>query len=105
MPCRLLLHTETPDGSVVPVWEEVQSENVCVLKDIMAARRHIDDDTEFVYTRIPITAERPPDFSDLSELIDIVIRSNATGSPIMINCQLGRGRSTMTAVSVFQSPE
>lgn len=95
---RLLLHTETPDGSVVPVWEEVQSENVCVLKDIMAARRHIDDDTEFVYTRIPITAERPPDFSDLSELIDIVIRSNATGSPIMINCQLGRGRSTMTAV-------
>ncbi|TFY62986.1 hypothetical protein EVJ58_g3511 [Rhodofomes roseus] len=63
---RLLLHTETPDGSVIPVWEEVEPQNVSVLKDIMAARRHNDVSTELAYARIPITAERPPDFSDLT---------------------------------------
>ncbi|EMD34003.1 hypothetical protein CERSUDRAFT_117523 [Gelatoporia subvermispora B] len=95
---KLLLHTETPDGSVIPVWEEVDPENVLVLKDVMAARRYISDDVELAYARIPMTAERPPDFSDLSELINIVIRSNASSSPIVINCQLGRGRSTMTSI-------
>lgn len=95
---KLLLHTETPDGSVIPVWEEVYPENVLVLKDVMAERKLNADDTELAYARIPITAERPPDFSDLSELIDVVIRSNASSSPIVLNCQLGRGRSTMTAV-------
>lgn len=95
---RLLLHTETPDGSVIPVWEEVKSDNVSVLKDVMASRKYIADGVELGYARIPITAERPPDFSDLSELIDVVVRSSATGAPIVLNCQLGRGRSTLTSV-------
>ncbi|KZT67481.1 hypothetical protein DAEQUDRAFT_729142 [Daedalea quercina L-15889] len=95
---KLLLHAETPDGSVIPVWEDVESQNVSVLKDIMAARRYIDDSTELAYARIPITAERPPDFTDLSELIDVMVRDSASRAPIVINCQLGRGRSTMTAV-------
>ncbi|KAI0330242.1 hypothetical protein GY45DRAFT_1323965 [Cubamyces sp. BRFM 1775] len=95
---RLLLHTETPDGSVVPIWEEVQSENVMVLKDVMAERKHVKEGVELSYARIPITAERPPDFSDLSELIEVMIRCNTSEAPIVINCQLGRGRSTLTAV-------
>ena len=99
---RLLLHTETPDGSVIPVWEEVESENVSVLKDIMAARRHIDDGTDLLYARIPITAERPPDFTDLSDLIGVMVRNSASRAPIVINCQLGRGRSTMTAVGLVR---
>ncbi|KAI0701909.1 inositol hexakisphosphate-domain-containing protein [Cerioporus squamosus] len=82
---RVLLHTETPDGSVIPIWEEVNSEDIMVLKDVMAQRRHIND-------------HRPPDFTDLSELIEVMIRSNATGAPVVINCQLGRGRSTLTSV-------
>ncbi|TFK90507.1 hypothetical protein K466DRAFT_660775 [Polyporus arcularius HHB13444] len=95
---RVLLHTETPDGSVIPIWEEVNSEDIMVLKDVMAQRRHIGDHLELGYARIPITAERPPDFTDLSELIEVMIRSNATGAPVVINCQLGRGRSTLTSV-------
>ncbi|CDO71831.1 hypothetical protein BN946_scf184939.g55 [Trametes cinnabarina] len=95
---RLLLHTETPDGSVVPIWEEVDPENVMVLKEVMAERRHVDDGVELSYARIPITAERPPDFTDLSELIEVMIRCNTSEVPIIINCQLGRGRSTLTAV-------
>ncbi|KAI0707157.1 inositol hexakisphosphate-domain-containing protein [Earliella scabrosa] len=95
---RLLLHTETPDGSVIPIWEEVECDNIMVLKDVMAERRHFAENVELGYARIPITSERPPDFSDLSELIEVMIRSNATSTPIVINCQLGRGRSTLTSI-------
>lgn len=81
------------------MWEEVNPENVCVLKDVMAERRY-DADIELSYVRIPMTAERPPDFSDLSDLIDVVVRNSGTDAPMIINCQLGRGRSTMTSVSL-----
>jgi protein-tyrosine phosphatase len=80
----------------VPIWEEVQSEDVGVLKDIMT--NVSDDGFELCYFRIPITAERPPDFSDLSELMDIVVRFDSTNTPMVVNCQLGRGRSTLTSV-------
>lgn len=97
-PPRLLLHTETRDGSVIPVWEEVDSENVSVLKDIMGSRKRLQDGIELKYARIPITAERPPDFSDLNDLIDVAVRN--PNAPIVVNCQLGRGRSTVAAVSI-----
>jgi protein-tyrosine phosphatase len=93
-----LLHTETPDGSVIPVWEEARSENISALKDIMHARSSLGDEVELLYARIPITAERVPDFMDFSDLMDVVIRTNASNTPIVLNCQLGRGRSTLTAV-------
>ena len=96
---RLLLHTETPDGSVIPVWEEVGLEDVSVLKDVMSSRKHLKGGVELSYVRIPITAERPPDFSDLTEMIEVALRNPNT--PIVVNCQLGRGRSTMAAVSDF----
>ena len=43
---RLLLHTETSDGSVIPIWEEVRSEDVAVLKDVMARRKTVADGVE-----------------------------------------------------------
>lgn len=94
----MLLHTETPDGSVIPVWEEVSEGNVMVLKDIMAARQSTGVDLQ--YYRIPITAERPPDFADLGELIEVVLRTSRD-TPIVVNCQLGRGRSTLASVCSF----
>ncbi|KAJ7592850.1 inositol hexakisphosphate-domain-containing protein [Mycena floridula] len=93
---RLLLHTETPDGSVLPVWEEAEDSDVAVLKDIMNARRS-DHGIELIYDRIPITAERPPDLTDLSELIEVTLRSSST-TPIVVNCQLGGGRSTLASI-------
>lgn len=96
---RLLLHTESSDGSVIPIWEEVHNEDVAVLKDVMESRRSTEDGVELYHTRIPITAERPPDFSDMNELIDVVVRTDSSNTPIIVNCQLGRGRSTLTSVS------
>ncbi|KAM6504289.1 Inositol hexakisphosphate domain containing protein [Amanita muscaria] len=93
---RVLLHTETPDGAVVPVWEEVRNEGVMVLKDVMASYR-VDDEVQLHYIRIPITAERPPDFSDLNELISLSLRASRD-TPVVLNCQLGRGRSTLASI-------
>lgn len=96
---RLLLHTETKDGTIVPIWEDVRPEEVKVLKDIMAQREQAENHTRLYYRRIPITSEKPPDFSDLSDLMDVVIRTYSSNTPIILNCQLGMGRSTMTSVS------
>ncbi|KAJ7472784.1 inositol hexakisphosphate-domain-containing protein [Mycena latifolia] len=95
---RLLLHSEADDGSVIPVWEEIQNEleDVVVLKDVMASHKAIDG-LELDYHRIPMTAERPPDFSDLQDLIDVVLASS-NNTPIVVNCQLGRGRSTLASI-------
>ncbi|KAI5118140.1 hypothetical protein M0805_001739 [Coniferiporia weirii] len=98
---RLLLHTETRDGTVIPVWDEVRPEAVEVLREIMRTRERMEDGTRVHYRRIPITAEKPPDFSDLSELMDVVIRSHSSNTPIILNCQLGRGRSTMTSIIIL----
>lgn len=97
---RLLLHTETPDGSVVPVWEEVRPGNVAVMKDAMTACKASYDDVDVFYRRVPITAERSPDFSDFGELIAVMLGPNMTHTPIVVNDQLGRGRSTLTSVGV-----
>lgn len=82
---------------MVPIWEEVQPEDVLVLKDIMAARLN-NKDFSLQYNRIPITAEKPPDYADLKELIEVVLRTSPN-TPIVVNCQLGRGRSTLASVS------
>ena len=96
---RLLLHTETSDGSVIPVWEEVNPDSVEALKEIMASREDMVDGLKIRYRRIPITSERPPDFTDLSDLMDVVSRLHSTNTPIVLNDQLGRGRSTVASVS------
>jgi hypothetical protein len=97
---RLLLHTETPDGSVIPVWEEVRPGNVAVMKDVMSTCKASYNDVDVFYRRVPITAERSPDFSDFGELFAVMLGPNMTHTPIVVNDQLGRGRSTLTSVSV-----
>lgn len=84
---------------MVPIWEDARPENVSVMKGTMASRKNLAEGVELVYARIPITAEKVPDFGDLSELMDVVIRTHTSDTPIVLNCQLGRGRSTLTSVS------
>ncbi|KAH9958205.1 hypothetical protein BC827DRAFT_614600 [Russula dissimulans] len=64
---KLLLHTETPDGSVIPVWEEVRLGDVAVVKDVI-------------------------------DLITVMLSPYMTHMPIVINDQLGCGRSTLTSI-------
>ena len=69
----------------------------------MASRCLADGHVEVNYARIPITAERAPDYSDVTELMDVVLKHNSSNTPIVVNCQLGRGRSTLTSVRAFTS--
>lgn len=95
---KLLLHTETTDGSVIPVWEEVRPGNVAVMKDVMSACKESSNSVDVFYRRVPITAERQPDFSDFSELIAVMLGPHMAHTPIVVNDQLGRGRSTLTSI-------
>ncbi|PWY97867.1 hypothetical protein BCV70DRAFT_202357 [Testicularia cyperi] len=99
---RLLLHTETADGTVVPIWEEASPAEVDTIQEIMnSLGTDFKTRLQLRFRRIPMTAEKPPDFSDISELLSTVLQANVERHPIVLNCQLGRGRSTMTAVLIL----
>ena len=94
---RLLLHAERADGTVTSVWETVEPHNVATLREVMESvmRKH-----DFDFRRLPITAEGPPNFQDVADLIDAVSLS-PIGHSVIVNCQLGRGRSTMVSVMLL----
>lgn len=88
---RLLLHTESSDGTVFPIWETITSPSgVKTLKEVMldvSKKMGIADD-RLMYRRIPITAERAPDFSDVRDIVEIVATIDLDQA-IVVNCQLG----------------
>ncbi|SGZ32317.1 BQ5605_C040g11854 [Microbotryum silenes-dioicae] len=105
---RLLLHTEEGDGSVHPVWEVVQEPfelSVKTLREIFTELQHDDKrralvGPAFEFMRIPITAERPPHFQDVQEIVEIVARLPVDETAVIVNCQLGRGRSTRAQIII-----
>lgn len=88
---RLLLHTEADDGSVHPVWEAIESDScVQTLREVMdEAARKANVGVSFVYKRIPITAEKSPDFADIRAIVELVAQLDVEKSAIIVNCQLG----------------
>ncbi|CAD6973573.1 unnamed protein product, partial [Tilletia controversa] len=110
----LLLHTEREGGVVEPVWEQVREEEVMTVQEVMdmVRRRFLSDDDEgegegegfkieLDYRRIPITAEKPPDHSEVAHILRTVLRARVDRNPVVLNDQLGRGRSSMTACIVL----
>lgn len=89
---RLLLHTEADDGTVHVVWEVVEgAASIQTLREVMdeAARNAGLGDETWAYRRIPITAEKSPDFSDVKDIVEIVAQLDVDRSAIIVNCQLG----------------
>jgi protein-tyrosine phosphatase len=118
---RLLLHTETPEGGIIPIWEETSPEDVQTLQEVMShITRQLDErslpeldgtrndveqevvdlqNVHLIYRRQPITAEKPPHFEDIASLTRAVIRSETQSNAcLVLNCQLGRGRSTLISI-------
>ena len=60
---RILLHNETMDGQIVPVWEEAREVDVAVSKEIFLEKKS-SNGVRLYYSRVPITSERPPDFHE-----------------------------------------
>ncbi|WWC73457.1 uncharacterized protein I206_107427 [Kwoniella pini CBS 10737] len=98
---RVLLHTETADGEVVPVWESVEAVDVASLREVMDDAAATSKNVHLQFIRIPVTSETSPDFHDITELLDLCMRTELTRSAIVLNDQLGRGRSSTTAVIVL----
>ncbi|PWN26799.1 hypothetical protein BDZ90DRAFT_211139, partial [Jaminaea rosea] len=104
---RLLLHSEDANGEIYPQWQEVSADDVETLQDVMGkVSTEVKRDGSAIcgvdqleFRRIPFTAEKPPDYEDLTALLQLVLRCR--DSAIVNNCQLGRGRSTLASVIVL----
>lgn len=58
---NLLLHTEASDGKVVPLWENVNREDVDSIRQVMDDVALRETTVNLVFERIPITSESSPD--------------------------------------------
>lgn len=68
---RVLLHTESAEKEVVPVWETVGANDVHSLRDVMDDVAMRESGVTLRFVRIPITSESSPDVSLLLLLPDI----------------------------------
>ncbi|KAG5221219.1 Paladin [Salix suchowensis] len=69
--------TPKPQMGRCPRMGDAGPDDVAVLKEVMAGNKTFGSGVELVYRRIPITAERAPDFADLTELIELVVNESA----------------------------
>jgi hypothetical protein len=112
---KILLHEESEDAKIVPVWEDCTPSCVNTFKEVMSIV-HKEESNEQLsqpesvenlhleYYRVPITAETPPDLVDIDLLITILSRVDMSETAIVLNCQIGLGRSTTGTGMVFFYP-
>ncbi len=107
---RILLHGESEDGNIVPIWEDCLPEAVSTIKEVIQVVQNEEKDdlnfdglksVQIEYFRVPITAEKPPDVIDIDLLVRIMTRFNLEKSSILVNCQMGSGRST-TGIGIIR---
>lgn len=91
---KLLLHSETPQGDVVPVWEDVTT--ALTMKEVMA-----QEHPNVKFQRVPITAEHPPHYDDMTQLVNAMLSTDLRHTSVILNCQMGKGRSTTASVIVL----
>lgn len=106
---RILLHGEDTNGNVQPAWEEVDINDVCTVREVMDSvasemYREMEggDDNDFdtflTYYRVPVTAEKSPEWNDFDELRHLITRVDVSKTALLMNCQIGLGRSTLGTV-------
>ncbi|RUS27280.1 hypothetical protein BC938DRAFT_483485 [Jimgerdemannia flammicorona] len=115
---RMLLHAEVGNGTV-PVWEDVRPEDVLTVREVMdkvkeeVARGRISTQVEaeiesgeseevgpveLNYYRIPVTAEGAPVYKDFDDLRHLMGQVDWSTTGLVVNCQVGLGRSTTGTV-------
>ncbi|KAG0188087.1 hypothetical protein DFQ28_005392 [Apophysomyces sp. BC1034] len=104
---RILLHGEDKDGNVQPAWEEVAIEDILTVREVMESvseeiSHGVDDDGSkrifLDYYRIPITAEKAPEWRDFDDLRSLLAHMELSKTSVVMNCQIGLGRSTIGTV-------
>lgn len=88
---RILLHTETHDGSVIGVWETATESAVKTLREVMNEKSEsLQNVCKLDFKRQPITAEKAPDFEDIKDLIGIL--ACRTGRALHRQLPIGKGQ-------------
>ncbi|KAI8060490.1 inositol hexakisphosphate-domain-containing protein [Gongronella butleri] len=105
---RILLHGENQDGQVFAQWEEMAAQDVMTVREVMEAvalevahELELDNDDAHAlmsYHRIPMTAEKVPEYEDLDELRALIANVHLGKTALVMNCQIGVGRSTTGTV-------
>jgi protein-tyrosine phosphatase len=111
---KILLHSETDFGKIVPVWEDSSQDTVLSLQEAMKLVKEemcihspntstqdlLDSSSKIAlnYHRVPQTAESTPEPEDLDNLVQVLRTVNLQSTSIVINCQIGIGRSTVGMV-------
>ncbi|CEP08320.1 hypothetical protein [Parasitella parasitica] len=110
---RILLHGEDKEGNVLSSWEEVDIQDIMTVREVMEfaaleiqQERELSDNDDneasqktfannfLEYHRVPITAEKAPEWRDFDDLTALVTGVNLSKTAIIMNCQVGLGRST-----------
>ena len=60
---RILLHSETADGMVVPIWESVDKHDVASIREVMEDAKAESKVVNLTFVRVPVTSESSPDVS------------------------------------------
>ncbi|KAI9265662.1 inositol hexakisphosphate-domain-containing protein [Helicostylum pulchrum] len=102
---RILLNGEDKDGNVLAAWEEVDVNDVMTVREVMySVAEEIADEIEspvshvLDYHRVPITAEKSPEWCDFDELRHLISSTDLSKTALIMNCQIGLGRSTLGTV-------
>lgn len=74
---RILLHTETVDGQVMPVWESADKQDVASLREVMNGAAAASKDVYLNFVRIPVTSESSPDVGFKSTFLKWIKESDA----------------------------
>lgn len=116
---KILLHTEIENGTIVPIWEDCTPNAVLSLNEAMELVRRemlsssstIEEGSQDIlpngsravfnltYVRNPQTAESTPEATDLDSLIRILKDVDLKTTSVVLNCQIGLGRSTLGTIT------
>lgn len=77
---RVLLHTETADGQVMPVWEIADKQDVASLREVMDDAAATSKDVYLNFVRIPVTSESSPDVRLKSRFLERTKETDAAVS-------------------------
>jgi protein-tyrosine phosphatase len=113
---KILLHSETDSGTIIPIWEDSTSDTVLSLQEAMklvkeemcvhspnSSSPNLVDDLNKIsltYFRVPQTAESTPEPEDMDNLVHVIRTIDLQNTSVVINCQIGIGRSTVGMVIV-----
>ncbi|KAI7898613.1 inositol hexakisphosphate-domain-containing protein [Cokeromyces recurvatus] len=116
---RILLHGEDNDGNVLAAWEDVDVNDVMTVREVMesvAAEVAEEFDSGYSssdfseaiskknyknildYHRVPITAEKAPEWCDFDDIRNLVTSTDLSKTALIMNCQVGLGRSTLGTI-------